>query len=489
MKKRLLSLFLALCLLAALLPVSVLAEEPEVYLLTQTVVDALQVHETEYEKYKSLDCNAYPEGTIIRLAEDILLPEGVELWINRTRGGGLILDMNGHTLQGDLRLENGICVTGNGVVTGETGGFSSAHIESGTFLGTVGICEFGFFLTGGVFAGGLHVGRGAGLMRTYLPTIYGGTFYGTIEGAQTANGRIYGGMFYGGEILDKIESRGVQGPVVTYMDGEAVYARQVILKQTLEEITGVDAGNVNKMSESAKEALNANVRRAVMPIDPSRPGYRLTGWYTADGEAWDFDSAVDQNMTLYAGWEEMTAADRLLPVLLPVLEEGMYTGKSFTDVSASDWFYSDVNYVYETGLMTGTAADIFSPYAPVTRGMVMTILARRDGVRTDRYTPWYAAGCEWAKANGVSDGTNPEAPVTREQLAAMLYRYAKLTGRDLTSGTLDAFSDAASASAYALDALQWAAAQKLLTGSNGTLAPQGLATRAQLAAILHRFFG
>lgn len=83
-------------------------------------------------------------------------------------------------------------------------------------------------------------------------------------------------------------------------------------------------------------------------------------------------------------------------------------------MTSTDWFYSDVKYAYETGLMTGTSADAFSPEAPVTRGMVMTILARREGIRTDRYTPWYAAGCEWAKANGISDGSNPEAPVTRE---------------------------------------------------------------------------
>ena len=488
MKKRIFALFVIACMLVMLLPVSVLAEEPEVISLTQADVDSLQVQGTENEKYKSLDCDAYPAGSTIRLTEDILLPEGVTLSLNKSVNGSLILDMNGHTLQGALRLGNGICVTGSGVVTGETSGISGAHIESGTFLGTVGINDTGFFLTGGVFAGGLHVGRGNPQTREHLPTIYGGTFYGTIEGAQTAKGRIYGGMFYG-DILDKIVSGGAQGPVVTYMDGETVHARQVVLNQPIEEISGVDEGDVDKMSESAKEALNANVGRAVMPADPSRPGYRLTGWYTADGEAWDFNNTVDQSMTLYAGWEEMTAADRLLPVLLPALEEGMHAAIPFTDVSASDWFYSDVKYVYENGLMTGTAADQFSPDAPVTRGMVMTILARREGVRTDRYTPWYAAGCEWAKANGVSDGTNPETAVTREQLAAMLYRYAKLKGRDLTSGTLDAFSDGASASAYAREALQWAAAQNLLTGSNGALAPQGIATRAQFAAILHRFFG
>lgn len=171
--------------------------------------------------------------------------------------------------------------------------------------------------------------------------------------------------------------------------------------------------------------------------------------------------------------------------ILPALAKDL----PFTDVTSTDWFYSDVKYAYETGLMTGTSADAFSPEAPVTRGMVMTILARREGIRTDRYTPWYAAGCEWAKANGISDGSNPEAPVTREQLAAMLYRYAALKGRDLTAGENLNFTDASDVSAYALPALQWATGEKILTGSNGALNPQATATRAHLAAILHRYFG
>ena len=114
---------------------------------------------------------------------------------------------------------------------------------------------------------------------------------------------------------------------------------------------------------------------------------------------------------------------------------------------------------------------------------------RREGIRTDRYTPWYAAGCEWAKANGISDGSNPEAPVTREQFAAMLYRYAALKGRNLTAGENLNFTDASDVSAYALPALQWATGEKILTGSNGALNPQATATRAHLAAILHRYFG
>lgn len=199
----------------------------------------------------------------------------------------------------------------------------------------------------------------------------------------------------------------------------------------------------------------------------------------------------EDNITAPGGYNEYQPpvdpidSDYPLISILPALAKDF----PFTDVTSTDWFYNDVKYAYENGLMTGTSGTAFSPEAPVTRGMVMTILARREGIRTDRYTPWYAAGCEWAKANGISDGSNPEAPVTREQLAAMLYRYAALKGRDLTAGENLNFTDASDVSAYALPALQWACGEKILTGSNGALNPQAPATRAHLAAILHRYFG
>lgn len=207
----------------------------------------------------------------------------------------------------------------------------------------------------------------------------------------------------------------------------------------------------------------------------------ITGNKKSDGTADDI--AGPGGYTVYEPDTEIP--DYPLISILPALAKDL----PFTDVTSTDWFYNDVKYAYETGLMTGTAADAFSPEAPVTRGMVMTILARREGIRTDRYTPWYAAGCEWAKATGISDGSNPEAPVTREQLAAMLYRYAALKGRDLTAGENLNFTDASDVSAYALSALQWATGEKILTGSNGALNPQAPAARAHLAAILHRYFG
>ena len=160
------------------------------------------------------------------------------------------------------------------------------------------------------------------------------------------------------------------------------------------------------------------------------------------------------------------------------------TGKTFSDVAKSDWFADAVAYVTDKGLMNGTGSDTFSPNASTTRGMLMTVLARYAGEDTTGGATWYEKGMEWAKAKGVSDGTNPNANITREQLVTMLYRYA---GSPKADGKLDSFSDSASVSSYAADAMQWAVANGIVNGSNGKLNPQNNATRAQVAAILMRF--
>ena len=164
------------------------------------------------------------------------------------------------------------------------------------------------------------------------------------------------------------------------------------------------------------------------------------------------------------------------------------TGSSFTDVPSGSWYEDAVNYVSEKGLMNGTSKNGFSPNATTTRGMIVTILARVEGVNTNG-TSWYAAGQKWAMDNGISDGTNMTGEVTREQLAAILYRYAKLKGYDTSkSNKLDSFKDADKVSSWAVEAMQWANAESLINGkSNSMLDPRGKATRAETAAILMRF--
>ena len=160
----------------------------------------------------------------------------------------------------------------------------------------------------------------------------------------------------------------------------------------------------------------------------------------------------------------------------------------FADVSGNAWYASAVNYVVDKGLMNGTGEDKFSPNADTTRGMIVTVLARLDGKSTAG-TPWFAAGQRWAMEYEISDGTNMTGAITREQLVAMLFRYAVKNGLEAVtlSENLTQFTDASDISAWAVSAMQWAVGQGLIQGSNGQLRPQANASRAEVATILMRF--
>lgn len=158
---------------------------------------------------------------------------------------------------------------------------------------------------------------------------------------------------------------------------------------------------------------------------------------------------------------------------------------SFKDVPQNSWFASAVQYVTSNSLMNGTSTTAFSPSATMSRGMLMTVLARYAGESTEGGTVWYEKGMNWAKNKGISDGSAPNRNITREQLAAMLYRYAgELDG----AADLSAYADAGSVSAYAEKAVQWCVKNGILTGkTSSTLAPKATATRAECAAMLQRF--
>ena len=175
----------------------------------------------------------------------------------------------------------------------------------------------------------------------------------------------------------------------------------------------------------------------------------------------------------------------------------------FIDVNANDWFYGDVEYVYTKGIMSGTGATIFDPNSQLTRGMIVTILYRMEKEPAvsgaSKFTDvdiaqWYGKAVVWAADNGIVTGYSdtafgPNDPVTREQLAAILYRYAVYRG--MTAVTLEdnlgGFADADQISSYAIPAMNWAVGKGLINGSGSTLAPKAQATRAQVAAIIHRY--
>ena len=223
---------------------------------------------------------------------------------------------------------------------------------------------------------------------------------------------------------------------------------------------------------------------------PTWRGHTFIGWYT-ERSLMNKVSGVylTKDMTVYAGWR---------------VDENPNTGANpFTDVSEKDWFYGDVMFVYENGLMLGTSKTLFSPHGTATRGMMATILWRMEGSPAPKgknsFTDveagkWYADAITWTAENGIfagygKDKFGPDDPITREQLAAIFYRYADYKGYDLTvKGNLDKFKDADKITDYAKTAMQWAVGSGLVKGKSGNLLdPQGTATRAEIAAMLHRF--
>ena len=233
-----------------------------------------------------------------------------------------------------------------------------------------------------------------------------------------------------------------------------------------------------------------NTRISLTRYVPTRQGHTFNGWYS-DSSLTNQVSEVSltKNMTVYAGWRADENPDTV--------------ANPFTDASEKDWFYNDTMFVYKNGLMLGTSKTLFSPHGTVTRGMMATILWRMEGSLAPKgensFTDveagrWYADAITWTAENGIfagysKDKFGPDDPITREQLTAIFYRYADYKGYKLTvTGNLDKFEDADKITDYAKMVMQWAVGNGLIKGKAETLLdPQGTATRAEIAAMLHRF--
>ena len=162
---------------------------------------------------------------------------------------------------------------------------------------------------------------------------------------------------------------------------------------------------------------------------------------------------------------------------------------TFVDVPENSWYADAADFVAQRGLMSGIGENLFGGSQNTTRAMLMTILARMDGQDVTGGATWYEKAMNWAKQTGVSDGTMPEVNITREQLATMLYSYAKLKGVDTTQGGM-AVREFDSISAWANQSMAWAVNAGILSGrGNNTLAPTAGATRAEMAVMLQQFVG
>lgn len=225
---------------------------------------------------------------------------------------------------------------------------------------------------------------------------------------------------------------------------------------------------------------------------PMRDGYDFGGWY-ADKDLTQriTEIKLSGSKTVYADWKK---------------REPDAVKNPFADVNAGDWFYRDVLFSYEKGLMSGMDAAAFAPYANTTRAQIAVIFYRMEGspavegensftdVVRDSGTAWFYDAVTWAQKNGIMGGCGnssfaPNDPITREQLAAIFYRYAQYKGYDTTQGgmAIREFDDYESISDYAMGAMAWAVNTGLVKGDSNLLYPKGTATRAEIAALFHRF--
>ena len=356
--------------------------------------------------------------------------------------------------------------------------------------------------------------------------ITGGSFYGPVTvigpAGSPSPAEVSGGTFY-----DKLNGNYfINGRKVTYMDGENVYAIQVV-------------GG-----------------KASAPDAPSKDGYHLTGWYTEAGEEFDFEKdTVEKDITLTARWSKNapgvsyaslrfeTGGGSALPALslpygsavdltkyVPSREGFTFTGwytdreltkrvtsltltgsaavyagwNPFTDAGSGDWYYEDVLYVYNRGLMEGTGEHSFSPDGAVTRGQIVTILWRLAGSPVVNFAmdftdvteeTWCAEAIRWAAAEAIAQGFDDgsfgqDRVVTREQLAAFLYREVQRQGGGFTGMWYFPlnYPDMEELGAFADEAMHWCVMTGVLQGTaDGRLAPKATADRAQLSAILHRY--
>ncbi len=247
----------------------------------------------------------------------------------------------------------------------------------------------------------------------------------------------------------------------------------------------------------------------VLPTNVTKSGCAFLGWFTAASggvQVKQIEATETGDKVFYAHWKKNAdPIDPIIPILPGII--GGNTGSNiklpFGDVTVSDWFYDDVRYVYANGIMDGTSSDRFAPNAPLTRAMIVTILYRMDGspamsgasdFKDVDSNKWFAKAVAWAAANGIVNGYGsglfgPNDPVTREQLAAILYRYTAYCKASTTMNgdNLASFTDLSTVSGYALESMNWAVGEKLLKGANSKLDPKANATRAQVAAIIHRY--
>ena len=510
MKKRLLCALLLLALALSLLPTVALADDANTAGTAEELQSLLGQRKTPIKLTDNINLKGQPltisgSNITIDMAGYTIFGGELIVEVSETRplnltGEGVIdcpATLSG-TICGDAEFQQEVTLAPNDVCKIYGGSFygdvttdastraGSIEIHGGTFYGEVTASAYTTLVYGGVFhKDASFLGEGG------ASNVFGGVFYKNVQaaGSNGSTNNIWAGMFFDTSVASQFAEGTVSMNVIFHANGG---------------IFNANGGTSETVTAKAVANRTPEYSALIAPPKPlpTKDGYVLTGWYTdsVGGTSFMFDQKwtvgmieeqQDRTITLYARWEKAPEEPEETDSF-PALAAGalLLAGDDnpFRDVRAIDWFYDDVMYAYDRGLITGTAYGKFSPRDSFTRGMLLTILARHDGVHT-KGTPWYQAGCDWAAKNGISDGEKPEEAISREEFALILYRYAQYLGKQaIERADLSRYTDAGAVSETALPAVQWAAAEAILRGDNFRLNPQNGATRAEAAAMLHRFF-
>ena len=290
----------------------------------------------------------------------------------------------------------------------------------------------------------------------------------------------------------------------TASDGSGLEAQCTVTVRKKSSSSSTPAKYNLRFDTNGGDTMSTIVKKVNTTIDldeyvPTREGYKFVGWYADEDLTKPIDEiTLTQSTTIYAKWEKIEEEEQ------EETTEQEETAVSFTDVRESDWFYKAVSYAVENSLMSGMGDGTFSPNTPLQREMFATVLWNLEGnpapkdvapfldVTSDKY---YADAIAWASENGIVAGFGDTfgvgVPITREQFAVMLHNYAQYKGYDVSVGedtNILSYADAFDISDYAYPAMQWACGAGIINGmGDGTLAPQGQATRAETAAMLMNF--
>ena len=379
---------------------------------------------------------------------------------------GVYLSCTDATIKGENTKIEYTNTTGNSIYFGHDGSgtVGSLAINAGEIVGPIGVRDSG----------------SAGNAATI--SISGGEFDRPVNPDYLAEGYIY-----------ELCSDGVYTYYMTMEDALAAAEPGTIITD-LDSNTDMEVFAVTVEPNNGQTATTTLVQDGgtyFIPAAPTRDGYAFLGWTCSDGNVYDGGDSVViwGNTTFEASWVRHPDTPYVPEPSEPV--EPDVPSFPFYDVPTSAWYYTAVKYVYDNKLMDGVDTYVFAPNDTLTRAMVWTIIARMSGVDTTGGNTWYAKAQEWVVVNGISDGENPTAAITREQLVTMLYRCAQIKGYDVSVGestNILSYVDATSISEYAMSAFQWACGSGLTEGDeNGALTPLATATRAQAAAMIMRF--